>query len=307
MTDEQSIKAIEVPDFAVSTIQELVKKIFDDAGIYFRIFSRAKSQQSITEKLIRKNYPKQGKKMRDLIGVRVVFYFREDLDIAQVLIEKKLQCIESTIDPIKTDVFRPERMNFVCRIPKEIPFSVNEVVGDLPIDNTFEIQVRTVFSEGWHEIEHDFRYKEADVWKGMDSFSRTLNGVMASLETCEWTLSSLFSEIINQKLAEGDWKSAFKFALRIHLTDSNISDDLKVLIDTDKDFQKEFICYNRSVFIQFLTDTSLGQVPKRLENIIFIINALFVHNSQVSQAAPELLQDTINKSIMTFSQVNGHE
>nr|WP_255419996.1 MULTISPECIES: hypothetical protein [Parabacteroides] len=27
------------------------------------------------------------------------------------------------------------------------------------IDSTFKIQVRTTLSEGWHEIEHNMRYK----------------------------------------------------------------------------------------------------------------------------------------------------
>ena len=33
---------------------------------------------------------------------------------------------------------------------------INEFDAAL-IDNTYEIQLRTVLSEGWHEVEHDLR------------------------------------------------------------------------------------------------------------------------------------------------------
>ena len=45
------------------------------------------------------------------------------------------------------------------------------------IEPTFKIQIRTVFSEGWHEVEHDLRYKCKDDWEGCELYSHTLNGI----------------------------------------------------------------------------------------------------------------------------------
>lgn len=38
------------------------------------------------------------------------------------------------------------------------------------IDDTFEIQIKTMFFEGWHEIEHDMRYKGEELWKNYKAF-----------------------------------------------------------------------------------------------------------------------------------------
>lgn len=43
---------------------------------------------------------------------------------------------------------------------------VNPMLSDY-IDDTFEVQVRTNSFEGWHEIEHDLRYKGSASVKAM--------------------------------------------------------------------------------------------------------------------------------------------
>ncbi len=51
-----------------------------DVGIMFRLFSRAKSQESLKKKLGSDSDYGNGKKLQDLIGVRVVLYFNDDID-----------------------------------------------------------------------------------------------------------------------------------------------------------------------------------------------------------------------------------
>ncbi|WP_202796549.1 hypothetical protein, partial [Thermophagus xiamenensis] len=63
------------------------------------------------------------------------------------------------------------------------------------IDNTFEVQLRTILSEGWHEVDHSLRYKCKDDWKDYPDQERLLNGIYAALETNDSTLKSLFREI----------------------------------------------------------------------------------------------------------------
>ena len=56
-----------------------------------------------------------------------------------------------------------------------------------------------MFFEGWHEIEHDMRYKTnfADdaFWKGNPDLSRILNCIVANLELCDWSMIHLFDQI----------------------------------------------------------------------------------------------------------------
>ncbi len=60
------------------------------------------------------------------------------------------------------------------------------------IDDTFEIQIKTMFFEGWHEIEHDMRYKGEELWKNYKGFSRYFNSILATLELCDKSMVTLF-------------------------------------------------------------------------------------------------------------------
>lgn len=55
-------------------LKEAVREILNSCGMYFRIFSRVKSTNSIAEKLLRGQYgtEQNPKKLQDLVGLRVV-------------------------------------------------------------------------------------------------------------------------------------------------------------------------------------------------------------------------------------------
>lgn len=95
----------------------------------------------------------------------------------------------------ETDKFKPLRINYVCELPDKIERLFDDKIWAYPIDKSFEIQIRTIFSEGWHEIEHDFRYKCQEEWGKNDDLSRTLNGILATLDNCDWAIASLFSQM----------------------------------------------------------------------------------------------------------------
>ena len=211
-----------------NSILERIQPLLDKAGMYYRIFARTKSHGSIVKKLTAKGseYRKKNKKMQDLIGIRVVFYFQDDV----LAFYHKLQEIEGydknnesfskkelneltdlinswgeninseksklkRLLPFHDKIFMPERLNLVIRMnDKEAEMTrdflngLNDSEIDVSlIDTTFEIQLRTVLSEGWHEVEHDLRYKtqQEDWWNFCTEESRMLNGIYASLETSE--------------------------------------------------------------------------------------------------------------------------
>ena len=75
-----------------TNIENRIIPILDKAGMYYRIFSRVKSTSSINRKLSKKaiEYREKGKKMQDIIGIRIIFYFQEDVNIFY----EKLKCME---------------------------------------------------------------------------------------------------------------------------------------------------------------------------------------------------------------------
>ena len=59
-------------DIIKSNIEERIIPLLDKAGMYYRIFSRAKSKESIEKKLLAKGdvYRRENRKMQDIIGLR---------------------------------------------------------------------------------------------------------------------------------------------------------------------------------------------------------------------------------------------
>lgn len=71
-------------------LEEDIAGILDRAGIYFRIFHRAKTPASIAGKLEKGGYgfaPNE-KKLQDLIGLRVVVYYYDDMSIIHTILEE---------------------------------------------------------------------------------------------------------------------------------------------------------------------------------------------------------------------------
>lgn len=143
-------------------LEKDIRSILDSCGLYYRIFSRVKTKSSISKKLYNGKYgtAENPKKVQDLIGLRIVLYYSDDLSIGREIMEKTfLRTGTWSRNDFNAAEFRATKINGVFRLPSDHFKLYTSELWDLPIDTTFEIQFRTVFFEGWHEIEHDMRYK----------------------------------------------------------------------------------------------------------------------------------------------------
>lgn len=188
-----------IDSIAVSVIKSLEKELksyLDKCGLFYKVFSRIKSSKSVYDKL--DNRAKKGiqnYKMQDLIGIRIVLYFKSDIKLCEKLINQHFNVLDISKDEELTDKFCPQRINYVCSLPEDVVNEFDPIIWTYPIDKSFEVQIRTIFSEGWHEIEHDFRYKCLSDWDKNEDLSRTLNGIFATLDNCDWTILSLLTEV----------------------------------------------------------------------------------------------------------------
>ena len=154
------------------SIRKEIEQELISIGLLCRVFGRGKSEASLKSKLSSNpgKYTKNGKLVQDSIGIRVVLYFQEDIKIVDKVLRMKYQCDDnaSTIDIPMDTIFAVSRYNLIFKLPTNYFRDISEPTEDLPIDRTFEVQIRTVLSEGWHEVEHDLRYKRKDDWIGSD-------------------------------------------------------------------------------------------------------------------------------------------
>lgn len=227
---------------AIRPLEYEIRGYLDKCGLFYKVFARIKNSNSIIEKIEdRKRQGKIGYKLQDLIGIRIVLYFKNDIELCEKLIQQHFQVDNKSIDDPDIEKFRAQRINYVCKLPESVKANFDNKVWEYPIDQTFEIQIRTIFSEGWHEIEHDFRYKCLDEWEDFDDQSRTLNGILATLENCDWAISSLFEQMAYEDYKRSKWipmlKNVFVYEYRMQ---KKCKTYCRILIQT-KTLQRHFL------------------------------------------------------------------
>jgi putative GTP pyrophosphokinase len=271
-------------------VAKRIEDILNSAGIFFRIFHRGKNIQSLKRK-IDSNPGKYGKfkKIQDLIGIRVCLYFSDDISLAKDLICNKFQYDpdSSSIDlPEKTE-FGPTRYNLIFHIPKEISQSLDKSTFDDVIDTTFELQIRTILSEGWHEVEHDLRYKFPQDWEDHEWASRAFNGVFAGLETSEWTMLKILDDQAHINYKNSNWPAMIRSKFRLRFSDHTLDPQLVDWLNKSPADAKALFRASREEAIADML--AIGNVPITMNNLLYIHNVRVARNEQVLRATPKFL------------------
>lgn len=281
-------------------LREHIKKRLERVGMYFRIFARVKTAQSLCTKLIRKEeeYKKENKRLQDLIGIRVVLYYADDVPICQKMIGSLFHVREEdcSIDKPRTDEFKPVRLNLICDIPDGAEGYIERMPKELwqnyRIDKTFEVQIRTIFSEGWHEVNHDIRYKHEEEWESIAyyEYNRKLNGINATLEVCDNTIISVLDSLAYQCYKECKLSEMFRYRLRIHMQSEELKPELRQLFETDQELWKKFYRLERAELLYALSDTAFASIPKTLNHIIYISNGLQIRDGRIDEMTPSVIK-----------------
>jgi putative GTP pyrophosphokinase len=290
--------------------KQIHQKIVDElnkVGLLYRIFVRTKNEKSISEKIQRKiiegkPYNVNGKKIQDAIGVRVVTYFKDDLSVVKEILNNKFKFIGEEIDEMELTVFKPKRTNIICQfdtnqilILKEVN-SVSKKLDFNLIDNTFELQLRTMLSEGWYEIDHSLRYKCKDDWKEHKESERLLNGIYASLETNDIALKNLFNELSYQHFKNKNWEALLRNKFRLQFQLSTLKSDLITILNNDNSIGKRIIKIDRTAFLLKISELDLS-LPVNFNNLLYLINVIEIKNEKLLEKTPEIIITAANKEL----------
>lgn len=274
-------------------LQKRISDRLDSCGFMYRIFARKKKMESIKlkmhNKLVQKYIP-NSEKMQDLVGVRITLYFRDDIDICINALNSLFDFVGCEHDVQDEQTFKPQRINYVYRIPRDI-YSVPDNLSDkCYIDNTFEVQFRTVFSEGWHEVEHDIRYKYKSFWSGENKLYREMNGLLAVLETVDNDMIRVCSQLAYNSYKKKSWEAMIRNTFRIHISGEVLSPNIWEILDSSQ-FSKVIYRFDREELILAIMRT---QIPITCNNIVFIINELVEEkNDLISSMTPDLIKRRI--------------
>ena len=171
-------------DFRIK-VEELIKELLLQRDIrVHKIESRCKEVDKLDEKINRKNN-KYGDilEITDIIGIRVITYFEDEVDIIASIIEEEfVKDSDNSIDKrnLEMDRFGYKSLHYVVSL-KDDRKELTEYKRFKDIK--FEIQIRSVLQHAWAEIEHDIGYK-SDL-SLPNSLKRDFYRVAALLETAD--------------------------------------------------------------------------------------------------------------------------
>lgn len=121
---------------------------------------RVKDVKSLKAKVELKNKYNSLNEITDILGVRIITYYSNDIDEIEKIIKNSFVVDdENTIDKRKT--YEPDRFGYMSL---HYVVSLNPARATLEeyrdfIGMKFEIQIRTILQHTWAEIEHDLGYK----------------------------------------------------------------------------------------------------------------------------------------------------
>ncbi|RKS96399.1 GTP pyrophosphokinase [Chryseobacterium defluvii] len=178
---EQNLKKYN--DFRLK-VEGLIRELLIQNNIgYHKIESRVKNAKRLDEKISRKQKYNDLSDITDLIGVRVITYFEDDVDkIANIIDREFVKDTQNSIDKriLDSDKFGYRSLHEVVTLHED-----RKVLTEYKRfkDIKFEIQIRSILQHAWAEIEHDLGYKTESAIP--NEFKRSFYRVAALLETAD--------------------------------------------------------------------------------------------------------------------------
>ena len=278
----------------------VMQKKLKKSGIYFRIFARVKEAASVYHKLEwkKQEYLEKNKKLQDVVGLRIVLYYMDDIPVCKEMLRNTFAIIEkdSHEDIPKVNEFNPLRMNYVCRMPKEfVDRFPKELWENYRIDQTFEVQIRTTFSEGWHEVDHDVRYKHKEEWEQHYELSRELNGIYATLEICDRSMVNLLERLAYRNYKSMQIEAMIRNKFRLRFANSAISVPLLEFLQKDQELMKTLYRLEREEPIRFFASDLSDGIPLTIDNMVFVCNELCIERKDLEDRTPMIIREKTEK------------
>lgn len=233
--DRGKLKAIyedlyPVYDEILQSLHQQVRTVLEANGSFPTIKGRVKRFEAYFDKLIKMSRHDQGSDaaaITDILGLRIVCPFLEDLEAIENLIKTNFNVVEMERKGSRHSVgeFGYDSVHFLIRIDpiyrkRELPYTAS----------VCEVQLRTILQDAWAEVEHELIYK-SDITLPNESIRRKLASLNATL-----TLSDLiFQEIrdYQKEIRERDRKRRQSLEVKL-ATMPGINEDLPILQENGK-------------------------------------------------------------------------
>ncbi len=285
-TKEELSEKVIVPSVVEQDLKRIISERLEQCGLYFRVFSRTKTAASMAKKFEMKDYG-EGRKLQDLVGVRINLYFDDDVAICRQLMENTFNLLEWSTSERSDEEFKPTKLNGVFRMPEYLKNEISPETWEMSIDDTFELQIKTMFFEGWHEIEHDMRYKGEELWDHFPGFSRYFNSILATLELCDKSMVTLFEDMGHALYKQGQWTDMIRTHFRLKVEDKEMYPEVEQLLSEDfkesnNSLGKRIYRTTKKELVELLSRRAARKIPVNVNTIVAILNDNILHDSRLS-------------------------
>lgn len=144
-------------------LEELLRDHLEGISHVDRVSARAKSPQRFADKAVKVledgtlKYSHPFEQIQDLIGVRVVVFYKQDVDIVSTIVQKYFTRIEKRdIVPDSESSFGYVGQHFILSVPADV---IDDNADTSKLPKFFELQIKTLFQHAWSEANHDLAYK----------------------------------------------------------------------------------------------------------------------------------------------------
>lgn len=192
---------------------ELVARIIQRCKKVHSVRWRVKDPEHLMEKIVRKRIP-QSKSynekylnitrdnyheiITDLVGVRALHLFKEDCFIIDTYLEDNFKSKEDKIAYIRNgDESETLKEHFKVKVHPAGYRSIHYVFETQPLKQIIytEVQVRTIFEEGWSEIDHKIRYPNFSDNENVATFLQIFNRLAGSADEMGTFIKNLVTEL----------------------------------------------------------------------------------------------------------------
>ena len=243
--DWQDLKAIH-DDFlecrkSYETQADLIANILRGQPKVHSVKTRIKDMRHLMEKLIRKTPNRREKygedfkftvdnykdEITDLLGIRVIHIFKEDWEEIHNFITSMWNVREIVANVREGDTTKKfDEQGIAVRSRPSGYRSVHYLIESYPTNKKLitEVQVRTIFEEGYGEIDHQLRYSHEDIPELLGQNLMLLNRIAGSSDE----MASLIN-MLSQSIQEVE----NKFKSKINEKDKKIEDTKEKISNKD--------------------------------------------------------------------------
>lgn len=199
---------------------QIIQKYISEIGMFESIHSyryRIKETDSLIKKIIVKT-KQNGRpitlenylyEITDLLGIRVLYVFKEDyfpvhLQIWDAYASRMAKDMEIKLQPGDDEKIYEKVLSYGYRINKKGPYRSIHYTIYAEENNMngprLEIQTRTIFEEGWSEINHKLVYKNRDMsdYFSLVQASKILSSLVGNCDTLGTLMKTIHDEYIKK-------------------------------------------------------------------------------------------------------------